>query len=310
MNKLKIPQSYVVYSILAMLCILLGGYSFFIKSFSQNGLSSKEGELAFQEPNLPAIVQAKTAETIEHANSVQLPTLLATHNLQLSKARDGDSNAQYELAITLRKCSWDSKPTELKIEQTIEAMVNSGSEFDEAFFDELRNTAKECAPVYDLYGGKLLYNVREAWITESAAQGNQFALLSLAFREVDRFSDIKYQAHMKQLVEDAMKAALNEKSMLEHALYHAVNYRVNLHSIDKSVDPANKQTSDWALRLVECRFVGSGRQGCIKDFESEHELSEHYFLDPELTLAKAKAERLTKSILEQGGLVDFDIDTF
>ena len=266
------------------------------------------------EPPITADIEPITTDiNIEPAERINALSLIETHNLQLIKALDGDSNAQYQLTKTLGKCTWASKPTEYDIEQTIDTLSNSGSEyaeFDETFFDKLRSSARECAPIYDVYEGKLLYNVRNAWLTEAAAQGNQFAQLSLAFRKTDQYSDLDYQKFVKQLVENAMRTASSEESMLEEALYHAVNYRVNLHSVDKSTDFASKQTSDWALRLVECRFVQSGGQACIKSFEAEHELSEHYFLDPELKQAKTKADILSNSILEGDGLVNFDIDTF
>lgn len=310
---MKVSKPYFFYSLIAV-CILIGGYSFLGKDFNQGDLLPKRDShaklLSKEENEISITTQTAINESLKSEPIKPATSFIETHNLKLSQAKEGDSNAQYELALILGKCNWDSKPAELEIEQTIDTLIASNSELDEAYFDGLRKSARDCAPIYDLYEGQLLYNVRNAWIYESAEQGNEYALLSLAFREVDRFTDQKYKTHVKLLVENAMKTALQDKSMMEHALSHAISYRVNMHSIDDGIDLASKQTSDWALRLAECQFIQSGKQGCIKNFQTEHELSQHYFLDPELAQSKSKAKTLIDSISEKESLADFDIDTF
>jgi len=301
----------------SLLAILLLGVGFVVFVFSAKhsvevSISPTSDETLTSAPltSEQAVVDKVSKSPLDvNASKEDSLSLFEKHNRDLVDAQNGDDNAQYRLSISLRDCGWDTKPSAIDIEDQINQLVEAGINATDQFFDDLRAKAKECAPIYDYYSGKALYNVRQAWLSEAASNGNTYALLDLAFTQVEKFQDLEFKNHVRNLLNEAV-AKSREDSMEAIAINKALLYRTNMQEISETTDVFDKTTSDWALRLAECEFIKKSRSSCHRNFVTEHEISPNYFLDPNLEESKKKMDILVSALEDKSKDVVFDIESF
>ena len=244
-------------------------------------------------------VSKEIMSEVHEAGPIQKDLLVSArdfvHEFQsnILAANNGDPDAMFRVGSALKICKrWEFHPGEGFIQR-----VELEGAFDEQGISELENLLNSCAPLYQIVEGQSLKELRLAWNSLAAENGNVFARLEMIRDDPSPIG----QHEMEQMVYEALDLSIGDPILKESAFRSVIYYHtdhLNQHNLDQ-----NRSENMYDIFPRGLSREAWGYLDCAADFRCDIAVYREMFITArmsyQLELVSEMASKLEKYIENQ-----------